>query len=187
MAQVVFWVLVGTWVGLEIFLHVVYNPRIRQSGSERASKYVMLAAFLLAVLAGRLFFPGFGPRFRQPFGAVRVAGLVLFACSQVLRVIAVAQLGKAYSVNLGVRAGQPLVTTGLYSVVRHPGYMSLVIGFIGIAMCYGQLVPSLICAVVPAAVIAWRIRVEEKLLERAYGEEYRQYRSRTRAIVPGIL
>lgn len=45
----------------------------------------------------------------------------------------------------------------------------------------------LICAGVPAAAIAWRIRVEEKLLDRAYGEDYRLYPSRTRAIVPGIL
>ena len=47
-----------------------------------------------------------------------------------LSVLAGRQLGKGYSVNLGVRPGQPLVTTGLYGVVRHPGYMSLLIGFV---------------------------------------------------------
>ncbi len=179
MAQIVFWVLVGAWIGLEVFLHGAYNARIRQAGGEKASKWVMLAAFL--------FFPDFGSRFRQSFGAVRVAGLVLFACSLVLRVVAVAQLGKGYSVNLGVRPGQPLVTTGLYGVVRHPGYMSLLVGFAGIAMCYSQLFPSLICSVVPAAVIAWRIRIEEKLLGQAYGAQYDAYRARTYAIIPGIL
>jgi protein-S-isoprenylcysteine O-methyltransferase Ste14 len=187
MAQVVFWTLVGAWIALEVFLHAAYNPRIRQSGREKASKYVMLVAFLFSVLAGRLFFPDFGPRFLGPFGAVRVAGLVLFACSLGLRGVAVRQLGKGYSVNLGVREGQPLVTTGLYSVVRHPGYMSLMIGFIGIAMCYSQLFPSLICVVVPAAAIGWRIHVEEAILEEAYGGQYRAYRARVRAIVPGML
>lgn len=187
MAQVVFWILVGAWMVLEIFLHVAYNPRIRQTNGEKASKYVMLAAFLLAVLAGRLFFPDFGPRFLQPFGVVRVAGLALFACSLALRVVAVRQLGKGYSVNLGVRQRQPLVTTGLYAAARHPGYMSLMIGFVGIAMCYGQLFPSLICVIVPAAAIAWRIRVEEAILEEAYGDQYRAYRARTRAIIPGVL
>jgi protein-S-isoprenylcysteine O-methyltransferase Ste14 len=187
MAQVVFWILVAAWIALEIFLHVAYNPRIRQTNGEKTSKYVMLAAFLLGILAGRLFFPDFGARFRQPFGAARIAGLALFACSIALRIVAVAQLGKGYSVNLGVRPDQPLVTTGMYGVVRHPGYMSLMIGFDGIALCYNHLLPSLLCVVVPALAIAWRIRVEEAVLEKAFGGEYRAYRARTRAIVPGIL
>lgn len=187
MGQIVFWVLVGAWIGLEIVLHVAYNPRIRQSNGEKTSKYVMLAAFLLGILAGRLFFPGFRVRFREPFDALRISGLALLACSIALRIVAVARLGTGYSVNLGVRSGQPLVTTGLYGVVRHPGYLSLMIGFLGVALCYRHLFSSLLCVVLPALAIAWRIRVEEAILEEAFGEEYRAYRARTRAIVPGIL
>jgi protein-S-isoprenylcysteine O-methyltransferase Ste14 len=186
-AQIVFWVLVGAWLALEVFLHVAYNPRIRQTNGEKLSKYVMLAAFLVGILSGRIFFPDFAVRFREPFTALRIAGMVLLAASIALRIVSVVQLGKAYSVNLGVRPAQPLVTSGLYRVVRHPGYFSLALGFLGIALSFSQLVPSIICVAVPVAALLYRIRVEEGILENAYGEQYRAYKVRTRMIVPWIL
>lgn len=109
MAQIVFWILVGAWIALEIYLHIAHNPRVRQSNSEKLSKYVMLAAFLFGIFSGRLFF---------------------LAAYVVLRIVSVRQLGRSYSVNLGVRPDQTLVTTGLYGIVRHPGYASLIPGIL---------------------------------------------------------
>lgn len=40
MTQTVFWVLVGAWVALEVFLHVAHDPRIRQTNGEKLSRYV---------------------------------------------------------------------------------------------------------------------------------------------------
>jgi protein-S-isoprenylcysteine O-methyltransferase Ste14 len=186
MAQIVFWVLVGAWIALEVFLHAAYNPRIRQTNGEKLSKHVMLAAFLVGIFSG-LLFPDFGARFREPFTSLRITGVTLLAASLALRVVSVIQLGKAYSVNLGVMPGQPLVTTGLYSAVRHPGYFSLALCFLAIALSFSQLVPSIICVAVPLAALLYRIRVEEGILENAYGEQYRAYRLRTRMIVPWVI
>lgn len=40
---------------------------------------------------------------------------------------------------------------------------------------------------VPSAVLAWRMGLEERMLEQAYGEEHRNWARRTRRLIPYLL
>lgn len=45
MGQIVFWILVGAWVALEVSLHVAHNPRVRQSNRIRIEEGILKQAF----------------------------------------------------------------------------------------------------------------------------------------------
>ena len=185
--QIAFGVAVLAWAGLEIFLHLFYNRRVREGNAERLSKYVMLAVFAFAGFGARLATRDFAAGFRAPFTPVRWVGVALILASVALRTVCVAQLGGCYSVNLSVRPGQPLVTTGLYRLVRHPGYLAIMIGFVGLGLSFAHWLATPLCLILPPAVLAWRMRLEERLLEQAYGEEYRSWARRTRRLIPCLL
>jgi protein-S-isoprenylcysteine O-methyltransferase Ste14 len=82
-----------------------------------------------------------------------------------------------------VDVGKPttaLVTHGPFRLSRNPGYLSLALIYLGIAVlasalwALATLVPTL--AVIQIGVI----QREERYLERKFGEEYRRYKSRIR-------
>jgi protein-S-isoprenylcysteine O-methyltransferase Ste14 len=82
------------------------------------------------------------------------------------------------SANITVEEGQPLVSTGLYGIVRHPMYFGAVVMMIGMPLALGSYWALLI--IFPGvALLGMRIHDEEKLLvEELAG--YREYREQVR-------
>jgi protein-S-isoprenylcysteine O-methyltransferase Ste14 len=104
--------------------------------------------------------------------AICLVGDVLVAVG--LGVVALVLIQNSYAAaTVRVQAGQEVVSTGLYGLVRHPMYTGNVIMLVGIPLALGSywglvfVVPGLI-------VLAWRIRDEEKLLQREL-KGYREY------------
>ena len=72
-----------------------------------------------------------------------------------------------------VEAGQKVVDTGLYSVVRHPMYFATVIIFLAMPIILGSWYSLAVFAFYPVAIVV-RIISEEKLLEKEL-EGYKEY------------
>lgn len=77
-----------------------------------------------------------------------------------------------------------LVTTGLYSLVRHPQYTGLFIGLFGEGVVHWPTLFSV--ALFPVIVLAYGLlaRREEKQVLAQFGEEYRAYQRRVPMFVP---
>jgi protein-S-isoprenylcysteine O-methyltransferase Ste14 len=79
--------------------------------------------------------------------------------------------------------GQTVVQTGVYSVVRHPLYSGVVLIVIGIAL-WLESTAAVVLSILPIAVIALRIRVEEDFLRRRL-RDYDAYAKRVqRRLIP---
>ncbi len=67
---------------------------------------------------------------------------------------------------------------GPYALVRHPIYLGFTVALLGAGLAGGS--PALSCVVAPLFVPAWvgYARLEERGLERRFGEAYRRYRRR---------
>ncbi len=84
-----------------------------------------------------------------------------------------------------VKEGQTVVSTGLYGLVRHPMYTGNVIMMIGIPLALGSYW-GLVFVAPGVAVLAWRIRDEEKLLQQEL-DGYREYTQKVRyRLVPAM-
>jgi protein-S-isoprenylcysteine O-methyltransferase Ste14 len=110
-----------------------------------------------------------------PWTPARIAGAVIGLPSVVLLVLARIELGGSFSVR---PKAQTLVTHGLYSRIRNPIYLfgSLAIAgaflYINQPLCLGILV-----VLIPLQI--YRAGQESKVLEARFGDEYRQYKSRS--------
>ncbi|UJL27472.1 isoprenylcysteine carboxylmethyltransferase family protein [Mycolicibacterium vanbaalenii] len=89
------------------------------------------------------------------------------------------------STTVRVEAGQHVVSTGLYGLVRHPMYTANVIMLVGIPLALGSYW-ALLFVVPGLLVLASRIRDEEKLLHEELAG-YREYTLKVRyRLVPAI-
>jgi protein-S-isoprenylcysteine O-methyltransferase Ste14 len=104
--------------------------------------------------------------------SVSVVGDVLVAVGLGLAMLVIIQNNYA-AANVTVEAGQQLVSTGLYGLVRHPMYTGNVVLMLGIPLALGSywglflLVPGVL-------VLVLRIRDEEELLTHELSG-YREY------------
>jgi protein-S-isoprenylcysteine O-methyltransferase Ste14 len=108
-----------------------------------------------------------------------VAGLA-FACWA--RVI----LGRNWSGVVQVKRDHELITRGPYSLVRHPIYTGLLLAFFGTALAIGAWHALIAVAVVGLSF--WRkLRLEERWMTEQFGEQYRIYMRRVKALIPLVL
>ena len=84
-----------------------------------------------------------------------------------------------------VQENQDVIDTGLYSVVRHPMYMSTLLLFLSMPLVLGSILSFVIMlAYIP--IIAKRIRNEEQVLESGLGG-YTEYKKRVRyKVIPFV-
>jgi protein-S-isoprenylcysteine O-methyltransferase Ste14 len=101
-------------------------------------------------------------------GALTVVAIPLMLVSRV-------QLGNAFSVR---PKATTLVTRGIYSKIPHPLFFFLDMALLGLVIAIRQ--PWLVGAwLVLVAVHVWAAAREAKVLARAFGDSYQEYRTRT--------
>jgi protein-S-isoprenylcysteine O-methyltransferase Ste14 len=111
----------------------------------------------------------------QPWTPTRITGAVIGLPSLTLLVLARIDLGGSFSVR---PKAQTLVTHGLYSRIRNPIYIFGGLAVAGFFLYINQpLALWLFIVLIPLQI--YRARQEEKVLEARFGDEYRQYKSRT--------
>jgi protein-S-isoprenylcysteine O-methyltransferase Ste14 len=118
-----------------------------------------------------------------------VEGLVALAVMLIglgLRVWAAVTLGGYYTRTLTTTKAHKVVTTGPYSLVRHPAYLGVILLWLGFGVLSSSLVVAFIFPVMFVAVYLYRISVEERMLVEVLGNAYVQYQRRTRKLIPFV-
>ena len=112
---------------------------------------------------------------KTPWNGERYVGTVLVLIGMSGIAVARYQLGRSFSLKPKAHA---LVTTGLYSKIRNPIY---VFGAVMIAGVILVLQRPVLWIVLFLVVIGQTIRArrEARVLEAAFGDQYREYRRKT--------
>ena len=116
---------------------------------------------------------------------VRWLGVALYGLGGVLRIAPVFVLGVRFSGLVAIQPGHTLQTDGLYARIRHPSYLGLMLGSIGLALVF-RSGPGLALALLLLFPLVGRIQAEERLLAETFGAEYEAYRKRTWRLIPGV-
>ena len=153
------------------------NKRLENKEKETVQKGVVALSAIIFLLG----FVAAGLDFRFALSTVphvlKIIAAVIFLLSYVL--YAEVMRENAYlSRTVKVEENQTLVSTGLYSFIRHPMYAATVFMFLSIPLILGSFVSFFIFIFYPAIIIV-RIKNEEKVLsEQLIG--YEEYKKRVK-------
>ncbi len=178
------------WIAFLVYWQIkAGNTKTTQRLEPAASRIFRVLIFLIAIVlfsVPRIPLPWLyiqlWPQGFWPFwlgAAITVAGL-LFA------VWAREHLGRNWSRSVAIKQGHELITTGPYSVVRHPIYTGILTGFLGMAIAISQ-VRGFIAFVLVFLALWMKFRMEEQFMRSQFGETYATYAQKTAALVPYLL
>ncbi len=110
-----------------------------------------------------------------PRDALRWVGLALSLIGLGGVVLARYTLGRSFSVRA---KATELVTTGIYSRIRNPIYVSSAVFLLGLIVIIRRpILLGILLLLIPLQ--TFRARREARVLEAKFGDAYRQYRART--------
>ena len=166
------WVYLGTILaalGIGLFLlyrkdKALLEKRIRIKETDPRQKvFVALSGVLMVALYG---IPGLDFRFgwtQVPLAAV-VSGEFLLVVGYALNLQVM--LTNSYASRVvELQEGQTLIDTGLYSIVRHPMYMSISLVYLGTCLVLGSYIALVPCIMV-IVLLGFRAKNEEEMLVR---------------------
>jgi protein-S-isoprenylcysteine O-methyltransferase len=112
-------------------------------------------------------------------------GVLLIVAGGALRIAGRVTAGRNFTHRIATHRGNnTLVTSGVYSVCRHPGYTGFFAWAIGTQVLLANPLSLLLFAVTLRLFFRRRIVHEERLLEKFFGAAYRAYRRRTTTCMP---
>ena len=113
-------------------------------------------------------------------------GLFLIIWGLIVRWIAIFQLKEFFTVTVSIRSDHKIVDTGLYKYIRHPAYLGSLISFLGLGLAFQNWLTIIVIFIPILGALSYRIYIEEKALNEEFGEEYSNYKLRTRKLIPWI-
>ena len=176
----IFLVIISVWVILEARSSTqIISPDVQTQA--KWLPYVMGASLLL------LFMLSLTERALTtvtPFSIVPIMGGIMMSIGVLLRQLAIRKLGDYFLDDVAIIAGQRLVTTGIYSHLRHPSEAgNLCIAF-GCSLLLGSRIGLLICIFLVLPIVLKRIQLEERLLMSHFPHQFRAYSQKVSALIP---
>lgn len=113
-------------------------------------------------------------------------GIVVMGASLLLRLWANRTLGAFYTRTLRVAENHRVVQAGPYRVIRHPGYLGVILTWTGASLATMNWIAVVIVLASMVGTYHYRMNAEEAMLVATKGEEYRSYQARTWRLIPFV-
>ncbi len=114
-----------------------------------------------------------------------ILGTTMIAIGAVINLLGRLHLGSNWANHIKIYEEHVLITSGAYSIVRHPLYSSIMLMLLGGSLAYRNYLSLLLTALVFIPFMYYRAKQEETLLSQEF-ENYQEFKSKTGMFFPRI-
>lgn len=160
-------------VALRHIAQTIITAKMKKSGDKKDIwGTVILAACYIFVLISTVFSLLGGIRNFSTF----IIGILIMEFFVILRMNALLKLGSYFSYEIRITNDHKLIKDGIYAIVRHPLHLAFLGEVLGMAVI-GNTPYGYIAVLVLFIEILARNKIEDRVLEEKFGEEFRTYKS----------
>jgi protein-S-isoprenylcysteine O-methyltransferase Ste14 len=171
---------------LEIFLYIRQRSRTAIVASkDKGSLWVLSGSIAIGY---SLSFAIGATKFGRvaPWSVFLAVGAALVIIGLVVRISSILTLRQYFTYSVAKVENHALVQTGLYKIIRHPGYLGQLLIFLGLAAALSNWLAILLMMIPVSIGYIYRMNVEERFMAEQLGQPYLDYRKRTKRIIPAI-
>ena len=173
------------WLGLRLIALRISKPANVMRGSPWFTRLVLAYCFVFSVGYIAVNTWSAGGNFHE--NPVRlVIGIFMVVLALAADTMCLFSLCPLYSLEMEIKEDHAVIKSGLYRFVRHPIYLSNIVGFFGLCILMNSWAAwvALPAQVIGFFLMAWE---EELFLISHLGKEYEKYRATVRwMLIPGL-
>lgn len=175
---------IGYWKITEIQADAAKQKKQSFSFKAKIKKLCTTAVYVVIVLqlAGLQFLP------LETTTIIKTLGVIMVLISGVSAIIARRELGNnwTHGAEYQIKQKHNLVVSGIYSYIRHPIYIAMLLLFLGTELVIGSYLFFIFLIIFPYIAYTQAKR-EESLLIQHFEDEYKVYMQKTRMFIPYIV
>lgn len=120
------------------------------------------------------------------YSPIRLIGLFIYVIFSWFQFRSFKTLGENYTQEIGIFKKHKLVQTGLYKYMRHPQYLSQILCDIGAGLALMSYLVLPVAILIELPLFILRAKEEEKLFEKHFSEEFKEYKKKSGFMIPFI-
>jgi protein-S-isoprenylcysteine O-methyltransferase Ste14 len=178
----------GCWIAWVVYWVLMAFPTKRTVERRGFIEYRLVAGIVIVglVAAGRLLHVSSQLRLWQTPLTVGVVTDCIVVAGVAFSVWARITLGRNWSAEVTFKQDHELIESGPYALARHPIYTGLIVMALGTAINYGRVIGFGLLVSLCGG-LWWKARQEERIMSRHFPDDYAEYKTRVRAIIPFVL
>jgi protein-S-isoprenylcysteine O-methyltransferase Ste14 len=123
--------------------------------------------------------------YKTEYQTIRVIGLAFYIVFSWVQIWSTKTLGDNFSQDIAIKKEHHLVTNGPFKFIRHPQYLAqLLMDLGGAAATLSFILAPL--ALIQVPFLFMRASMEDKLLKKHFGENFRSYKKKSGMFFPYI-
>ncbi len=162
-----------------------WKPGQHDKGSQKVLEIGFAIVLLIFVIAPVLNYFHIGRL--DPEWLIGGIGIIVMITGIWIRYWSAKTLGEYYTRTLLIKERHLIIDLGPYRFIRHPGYLGIIIAFIGAALGMNNEFAIVIIPIILIIMYGYRIKTEENMMKRTFGQAYTEYMKRSRRIIPFIF
>lgn len=123
--------------------------------------------------------------YTEEYQMIRYIGLAFYLLFSWMQVWAFKVLGENYSQEILIIKNHQLITKGPFKLIRHPQYLSQILMDLGAAAATLSFI-LLPVALIQIPFLFMRAALEDNLLQKHFGEDWKSYKQKTGSFLPFI-
>lgn len=113
-----------------------------------------------------------------------IFGGIIVILNTYLHILAKINLGKLWSNQIEIQKNHKLITSGAYSIARHPMYSSIIFWLLGLALMFNNWLVFILNLLVYIPAMVWRAKAEDKNLEKLDKAGFKIYSKNVKMLLP---
>lgn len=180
-----FYISIAGWFLSEIYYKQKFKSEIDDQKEDKSTLnilwVVIIPSVFLAVTVSKL--TSF--HIRNQYWLLYL-GEILIVTGVLFRWIIIKSLGKFFTVDVSIKEDHQIKKEGFYRFVRHPSYSFALLTFLGLGLFLNNWFSLFIAFVPTFSAFLYRIKVEEQALIQQFGNEYLEYKRKTKKLIPFV-
>jgi protein-S-isoprenylcysteine O-methyltransferase Ste14 len=170
------------------------DPQVMQKSTTNVQRFTgqftnaltVYAAIIILIHVANLQWGSLFTRYEAiSFMGIDIAGFVMGMTGLSFCLYAQIKMGTSWRVGIDEKVKTQLITTGLYSLIRNPTYLGLFLLNIGVWLIWPTWTIFLL-NVLFFLFLEIQVRCEEDYLSSTHGEQYNDYKNRTKRYLPFV-
>jgi len=117
---------------------------------------------------------------------LELIGIAVIIIGIIIRLIAIKQLGRFFTVDVTIRKDHQLMQSGLYKYLRHTSYTGSLLSFLGFGISLNNWLGLAVVFLPILFTFIYRISIEEKVMTEQFGKQYLDYICKTKRLIPFV-